>query len=161
MKTEQKISNYLLGTRINFFSVGTSQNFQSFYSESGLALGFLSDVFLVFGAVCKTMTQFHWFSPQCNYGSSYGPVYWCSLSLGWHVAKEWSDLALFGSVVTVHPAHWLSSAFPAVSCLLTWILTLALHVSSVGSFPAIVHACLILVSQVYSIIGTKEFCSWV
>lgn len=161
MKREQKISNYLLGTRINFFSVGASQSFQSFYSESGLALGFLSEVFLVFGAVCKTMTRFHWFSLQCNYGSSYGPVYWCSLSLGWHVAKEWSDLAPFGSAVTVHPAHWLSSAFPAVGCLLTWILILALHVSSVGSFPAIVHAYLILVRQVYSAIGTKEFCSWV
>lgn len=48
MKTEQNILNCLFNTRINFFSMGTSQNFQSFYSESGLALGFLLDVFLVF-----------------------------------------------------------------------------------------------------------------
>lgn len=34
-------------------AVGTSQNLQSFCSEAHLALGFLLDVFLVFGPVCK------------------------------------------------------------------------------------------------------------
>lgn len=164
MKTVQKILNCLFGTRINFFSVGTSQNFQSFYSESGLALGFLLEVFLVFWAVCKILTWFYWSSPQCNYWSSYGCVYpkcWCLLSPGGCGAREGSDLAPVRSAVALHPAHWFSSAFSAVGWLLTWILTFALHGSSVGNSPAIGHECFILVRQVYSIIGVKEFCSWV
>lgn len=46
-------SSSLSGTRITFFAVGTKQNFQSFWSEVDLALGFLVDVFLVFGPLCK------------------------------------------------------------------------------------------------------------
>lgn len=81
------------------FLFGTSQNFQSFYSESSLALGFLLDVFLAFGAVCKTMTWFYWFSPQCNYWSTYVcvyPKYLCLLSLGWYVAKNGQILLYLG-----------------------------------------------------------------
>lgn len=46
-------SSSLSQTRITFFAVGTSQNFQSFCCEADLALGFLLDVFLVFVSVCK------------------------------------------------------------------------------------------------------------
>lgn len=75
--------------------------------------------------------------------------------------QKWSDLALLGHAVTVHPAHWFSSAFSTAASLFTWILTLALHAPSVGNFPEIVHECFILVRQVYSITGVKEFRSWV
>lgn len=110
------------------------------------------------------MAWSYWFSPQCNYWSLYVcvyPKYWCLLSLGWCVAKELSDLALLRSAVAVHPAHWFNSVFSTVGWFLTWILTLALHGSSVGNFPEIVPECFILVRQVYSIKRLKEFCSCV